>query len=80
MATEFKFLNKHKSYIFNWVVLAHKTWIVITPPYKYKGSRLIEGIQSNKINTNSTFYLFTFFPNPSFSNLHLLFFLRLCDV
>ena len=27
-----------------------------TPPYKYKGSRPIEDIQSIKINTNSIFY------------------------
>ena len=31
----FKFLNQHKNFVFNWMILAHKTWIVtVFPPKK----------------------------------------------
>ena len=45
-----------------------------SPPYKYKGPRPIEGIQSIKYN----FYLLLFFPLPyTFPIYYLLFLLRL---
>ena len=52
----------------------------VHPPYKYKGHGRLRGKPNRTYQTHLSFIVFTFYLYPSFSNLNMLFFLRLHGV